>query len=174
MHLTITLRRLAIVGASVGAVLAGAGAASAQTTAQTTANRVTATTPGAVTKTFSYIAAANSKTLTLVNIDSLLINARCGSSGQPIVFAFSSAPRADIFARVFDGFGRLHVSKNTAFTNKTKGIALSPSSGDFDATGTSMFETSTGKVVTVNLAMDNSTTLVGANVCTIFGSLTAS
>jgi hypothetical protein len=174
MHLTITLRRLAIVGASVGAVLAGAGAASAQTTAQTTANRVTATTPGAATKTFSYIAAANSKTLTLVNIDSLLINARCGSSGQPIVFAFSSAPRADIFARVFDGFGRLHVSKNTAFTNKTKGIALSPSSGDFDATGTSMFETSTGKVVTVNLAMDNSTTLVGANVCTIFGSLTAS
>jgi len=129
---------------------------------------------GAVTKTFSYIAKPNSSTGTLVNIDSLLINARCNSSGSPVVFAFTSAGSADIFGRIFDGLGRVHILKNTSFTNKTKGIQLSPPSGDFDATGSVLFESSTGKVVTVNIAFDNSTTLVKQNVCTVFGSIIAS
>ena len=128
---------------------------------------------GAVTRTFSFIGKPNSKTSTVLNIDSLLINARCSANGSPIVFAFSSAPAADIFARVFDGFGRVHILKNTSFTNRTKGIQLSPSSGDFDATGSVLFETSTGKVVTVNIAFDNSTTLVRQNLCTVFGSFIA-
>jgi hypothetical protein len=51
---------------------------------------------------------------------------------------------------------------------------LSPLSGDFDATGSVLFETSTGKVVTVNIAFDNSTTLVKQNVSTVFGSVIAS
>jgi hypothetical protein len=91
-----------------------------------------------------------------------------------VVFAFTSAPRADIFGRIFDGYGRVHILKNTSFTNKTKGIQLSPLSGDFDATGSVLFEASTGSVVTVNIAFDNSTTLVNQKVCTVFGSTIAS
>jgi hypothetical protein len=159
----ISRRRLTAITASICALAGvGAGAASAEVSTN------------AVTKTFSFIAKPNSTTRTVVNIDSLLINARCDSSGRPIVFAFTSAGSTDIFGRVFDGFGRLHVFKNTSFTNKTKGIQLSPLSGDFDATGSVLFETSTGKVVTVNIAFDNSTTLVNQNACTVFGSLIAS
>lgn len=156
-------RRLVAASLAAGALAAlGAASASADVT------------PGAVTKTFSSIAKPNSSTSTLVNIDSLLINARCDSSGKPVVFAFTSAGSSDIFGRVFDGYGRVHILKNTSFTNKTKGIQLSPLSGDFDATGSILFETSTGKVVTVNIGFDNSTTLVKQNLCTVFGSLIAS
>jgi hypothetical protein len=163
MKRIISPRRLVAVTASIGA-LAAIGAASASADVSS----------GAVTKTFSFIAKPSSSTTTLVNIDSLLINARCDSSGRPVVFAFTSAPSADIFGRIFDGYGRVHILKNTSFTNKTKGIQLSPLSGDFDATGSVLFETSTGKVVTVNIGFDNSTTLVKQNVCTVFGSLIAS
>ncbi|HEY4829077.1 MAG TPA: hypothetical protein VIH85_20045 [Solirubrobacteraceae bacterium] len=162
MKRIINPRRLAAVGIAIGALAAiGTATASADVS------------PGAVTKTFSFIAKSNSSTSTLVNIDSLLINARCDSSGRPVVFAFTSAGSADIFGRIFDGYGRVHILKNTSFTNKTKGIQLSPLSGDFDATGSVLFETSTGKVVTVNIAFDNSTTLVKQNVCTVFGSFIA-
>jgi hypothetical protein len=158
----ISPRRLAAVTASIGTLAAiGAASASADVSA------------GAATKTFSLIAKPSSSTTTLVNIDSLLINARCDSSGRPVVFAFTSAGSADIFGRIFDGYGRLHILKNTSFTNKTKGIQLSPVSGDFDATGSLLFETSTGSVVTVNIAFDNSTTLVKQKVCTVFGSTIA-
>jgi hypothetical protein len=157
-----SIRRLATVGASIGAVAAlSAGSAGASVT------------PNAVTRTFSYIAKPSSKTTTLLNIDSLLINARCDSSGRPVIFAFSSASSADIFGRIFDGNGRVHILKNSSFTSQTKGIQLSTSSGDYDATGTVLFETSTGKVVTVNLAFDNSTTLAKQNVCTVYGSMIA-
>lgn len=128
---------------------------------------------GAVTRTFSFIGKPNSRTTTLFNIDSLLINARCDSKGSPIVFAFSSAASADLFGRVFDGLGRVHIIKNSAFTSKTKGVSLSPSVGDYDSTGTVLFETSSGKVVTVNIAFDNSTTLNKMNVCTVYGSVIA-
>ena len=64
--------------------------------------------------------------------------------------------------------------KNSAFTKTSKGVQLSTNSGDFDGTGTVLFETSTGKVVTVNYAFDNSTTLSKQNVCTVYGSLIAS
>jgi hypothetical protein len=165
-----SLRRLAALGATAGALLAlNAGTAGAAPLV----HAVGASSPSAVTKTFSYIAKPSSKTLTLVNIDSLLINGRCDASGRPVVFAFSSAPRADIFAHIFDGYGRVHIVKNTSFTNKTKGTQLSPSSGDFDASGSVLFETTTGSVVTVNIAFDNSTTLVGQKLCTIFGSVIA-
>ncbi len=127
----------------------------------------------AVTKTFSFIGKANSKTQTVVDIDSLLINARCDSRGNPIVFAFSSSTNADLFGRLFDGLGRIHIIKNSSFTNKLKGVALSPSSGDFDTTGIVLFETSTGSVVSVNFALDNSTTLGNLRVCTVYGSLLA-
>ncbi len=160
MKSSISFRRLAAVGVTVGVIIGISGASA-----------VAASAP--VTRTFSFIAAPSSKTSTIVNIDSLLINARCSAGGSPIVFAFTSAPAADIFARVFDGFGRLHTMKNTSFTSKTKGLQLSPSSGDFNATGTVFFETLSGKVVTVNIAFDNSTTLVGRKLCTVFGSFIA-
>jgi hypothetical protein len=134
---------------------------------------VRASRPTPVTRTFSYIAKPSSKTTTLINIDSLLVNARCDSSGRPVIFAFSSASSADIFGRIFDGNGRVHILKNSSFTSQTKGIQLSTSSGDYDATGTVLFETSTGKVVTVQLAFDNSTTLAKQNVCTVYGSTIA-
>jgi hypothetical protein len=127
-----------------------------------------------VTRTFSFIGAPGSRTVTVVNIDSLLINARCNTSGNPVIFAFTSAGAADLFGRVFDGLGRLHIIKNTSFTRASKGVGLSTSSGDFDSTGTVLFEVSNGTVVTVNYAFDNSTTLVRRNVCTVFGSLIAS
>jgi hypothetical protein len=128
----------------------------------------------AVTRTFSFIGKANGSTMTVVNIDSLLINARCDSRGFPVVFAFSSASAADLFGRVFDGLGRLHIIKNTTFTSRSKGVLLSTTSGDFDSTATVLFETSTGNVVSVNYAFDNSTTLNRQNVCTVFGSFIAS
>ncbi len=162
MQHIISLRRLTAATLAVGAVVAaGGGTAVAANTS-------------AVTRTFSFIGKPNSKTSTLINnIDSLTINARCTSNGSPLVFAFSKAPAADIFSRVFDGAGRLHVQKNTSFTNKTKGMQLSPSSNDFDSTGSVLFETLSGQVVTVNIAFDNSTTLAKRNVCTVFGSFIA-
>jgi hypothetical protein len=161
MQHIINIRRLAALTLTVGAVIA----AGTQTAIAAPAT--------AVTRTFSFIGPTNSKTVTLINnVDSLTINARC-KNGSPLVFAFSKAPAADIFARVFDGSGRVHVLKNTSFTNKTKGIQLSPSTNDFDSTGSVLFETLTGNVVTVNIAFDNSTTLVKRNLCTVFGSFIA-
>jgi hypothetical protein len=129
---------------------------------------------GPATRTFSFIDKANSKTTTLVNVDSLLINARCDSSGSPVIFAFTSASTADLFGRMFDGFGRGHIIKNSAFTKQSKGVSLSPSvSGDYNSSGTVMFESSNGAVVTVNYAFDNSTTLGKMNVCTVYGSVIA-
>jgi hypothetical protein len=92
-----------------------------------------------------------------------------------VVFAFSSASNADLFGRLFDGLGRVHIIKNSSFTKTgaPRGVSLTPSSGDFDSTGIVMFETSTGKVVTVDYALDNSTTLSKLNVCTVYGSLIA-
>ena len=162
MQHIINIRRLAALTLTSGAVIA-VGASTAVAAPAT-----------ALTRTFSFIGKPGSKTVTLINnVDSLTINARCTSNGSPLVFAFSRAPAADIFARVFDGSGRVHVLKNTSFTNKTKGIQLSPSNNDFDSTGSVLFETLTGQVVTVNIAFDNSTTLVRRNVCTVFGSLIA-
>ena len=129
---------------------------------------------GAVTRTFSLIDRPGSSTATIVNIDSLLINARCDSRGNPVIFAFTSADRADLFGRIFDGLGRLHIVKNSSFTKTSRGVGLTPSSGDFDSTGSVLFETSTGKVVTVSYALDNSTTLARQNVCTVYGSFIAS
>jgi hypothetical protein len=130
--------------------------------------------PLPVTKTFSFIGKPGSRTVTLVNIDQLLINARCSSAGSPVIFAFSAASAADLFGRIFDGLGRLHLIKNSSFTRASKGVSLSTSSGDFDATGSALFEVSNGKVVTVNYAFDNSTTLARKNVCTVYGSVIAS
>jgi PKD repeat protein len=133
-----------------------------------------AITSNPVTKTFSFIGKLNSKTSTIVNIDSLVINARCSSSGSPLIFAFSGAQKADLFGRFFDGLGRLHIVKNSSFVKGTSGVALYPSSNDFDATGAVLFEVSDGTVVTVNYAFDNSTTLAKQNVCTVYGSYVAS
>ena len=152
----------ALIVSIVALVLIAAGTSGATTTASP------------VTRTFSFIAKPGSKTATVFNIDSLLINARCDSRGNPVIFAFSFANSADLFGRIFDGLGRLHVVKNSSFTTKSRGVGLSTSSGDFDATGTVLFERSDGRVVTVNYAFDNSTTLGKQNLCTVYGSFVAS
>jgi hypothetical protein len=152
---------LAAAVASGGLLVVNAGAAGAITS-------------NPVTKTFSFIGQPGSKTSTLVNIDSLLINARCSSNGSPVIFAFSSAQKADLFGRFFDGLGRLHIVKNSSFVKGSSGVPLYPSSGDFDSTGAVLFEVSDGTVVTVNYAFDNSTTLAKQNVCTVYGSYVAS
>jgi hypothetical protein len=164
----ISTRRLAAVIVSTIALVALAGG-----TAMASA-RARISVASAVTKTFSFTGKSNSKTTTIVNIDSLLINARCDSRGNPVIFAFSSSDNADLFGRMFDGLGRVHIIKNSTFTNKSKGVSLSPSaSGDFDSSGTVMFGTSDGKVVTVDYAFDNSTTFNHLNVCTVYGSVIA-
>ena len=163
MKRIIRTRAAAALILSVGALALLAGASSSM-----------AATTGPVTRTFSFIGKANGKTVTVVNIDSLLINARCDARGFPVVFAFSSASAADLFGRVFDGLGRIHIIKNTSFTNRSAGVLLSTTSGDYDSSGTLLFETSTGNVVTVAYAFDNSTTLNKRNVCTVFGSFIAS
>jgi hypothetical protein len=128
-----------------------------------------------LTRTFSFIGNANSKTTTIVNLDFLTINARCDSLGHPIIFAFSGFNNAEIFGRVFDGLGRIHIIKNSAFTKANKGIQLSVSTNaDFDSSGTVLYETSSGRVVTVDYAFDNATTLNHLNVCTVYGSVIAS
>ncbi len=170
MKRTIGTRGLAaLVGSIVALVVLAAGTSGATVTT----SRATVTSTGAVTRTFSFIGKANSKTMNMVNIDSFLINARCDSRGNPVIFAFSSASNADLFGRIFDGLGRIHIIKSSSFTKKTMGLSLSTSSGDFDSTGTVLFETSSGKVVTVNYAFDNSTTLAKLNVCTVYGSVIA-
>jgi hypothetical protein len=128
---------------------------------------------GPVTKTFSFIGKPNSSTKTVINIDQFVVNARCDRGGAPVIFGFTTAGTADLFGRVFDGLSRLHIIKNTTF-NKKSSVLLSTTSGDFDSTGTLLFETSTGTVVTVQYAFDNSTTLGRQNLCTVFGSYIAS
>jgi hypothetical protein len=131
---------------------------------------------GPVTRTFSLIKQPNSKTYTVVSIDGLTINARCNQSGNPVVFAFSSATNGDLFGRLYDGLGRLHIIHNTSFSKSksNKGVQLSPSAGsDFDSSGTFLYENARGQTVTVNIAFDDSTTLNKLNVCTVFGSLIA-
>ena len=157
--------------------VAGAGAVAAENVTASTVSKTTGTrtiTATAITRTFSFIGAPNSKTVTIVNIDSLTINARCDGRGSPIVFGFTSASAADLFGRIFDGLGRIHIVRNSAFTKRSKGIALYPSGGDYDTTGTLLFETSTGQVVKVDYALDNSTTLNHQRVCTVYGSYIAS
>ena len=129
---------------------------------------------GAVTRTFSFTAKSNSSTKTLFNINGILVNARCDNKGNPVVYAFSSASNADLFGHVFDGLGRLHIIKNSAFIKSNKGVLLSTTSGDFDSTGNVLFETSNGKVVTITFAFDNSTTLNKLSLCTVYGSYVAS
>jgi hypothetical protein len=128
---------------------------------------------GPVTRTFSFIAPPGSKTANIVSIDGLTINARCGSAGQPVIFAFSGVAKADILGRIFDGLGRVHVIHNTSFGPGVS-VALSTTSGDFDASGSVLFETPAGKVVTVSYGFDNATTLGKQNLCTVFGSAIAS
>jgi hypothetical protein len=152
---------LALIVSIVGLGAVGAGAAGAA--------------PGPVTKTFSFIASANTPKTgkVIVNVDGLVINARCNAKGEPVIFAFSNAD-ADLFGRVFDGFGRLSSIKQSAFIKGNKGVLLSVNNGDFDASGNVLYETFAGKVVTVNYAFDNSTTLNKRNVCTVYGSAIAS
>lgn len=142
--------------ASLAGVAAGAAPAVAQT--------------GPVTRTFSYRASPNqAKGKLILNVDGLSINARCNAAGEPVIYAFSNAD-ADLFGRVFDGYGRLSSIKQSAFTKSNKGVLLSVNNGDFDASGEVNYETFTGKVVTVQYAFDNSTTLNKRPLCTVYGS----
>jgi hypothetical protein len=155
-------RRLAVLVVSVGAL-------AALTIGVTSATAATS----ALTRTFNFIGKANSKTVTLLSIDGMTVNARCNASGDPVVFAFSSATNADLFGRLFDGLGRYHIIKNSSFTKSNKGVRLSPTSGDFDSTGTVLYENARGQTVTVNYAADDSTTLNHLDVCTVYGSVIA-
>ena len=149
-------------------------ASSDHATVKTTVHRaIVKGTAGPVTRTFSFIGPPGSKTANIVSINGLTINARCGSAGQPVIFAFSGVAKADILGRIFDGLGRLHIIHNTSFGPNVS-VALSTTSGDFDASGSVLFETPTGKVVTVSYGFDNATTLGKQNFCTVFGSATAS
>ncbi len=130
------------------------------------------------THTFYFTNTTNNKSTTLFNVDGLLVNARCSPTDAPVIFAFTSAAKADLLGHVIDGSGNVHVIANDAFTSKSKGVSLAPAiKGDFDAAGVLNFEANNGKaasVVTVNYSFDNKPTLANQNVCTVYGSLTAS
>lgn len=158
--------------AAAAALAAGVLGAGAATTSAATNVGVTS---GAVTKAFSYYSSPGSKTAkTLFNIDGFSANARCSSAGSPIVFAFSSGPGGDLLGHVIDGAGRVHVIHNTSFNKKSKGQGIYPSSSDFDASGVVAYEDINSRVVTVTYALDNSTTLNGRKLCTVYGTYTAS
>jgi hypothetical protein len=160
-------RGLAAAVLSVGALMAfGAGPVGAAPGVKTVTN--------AIPRTFSFIGKPGGRTVGIVNINGFQMNARCDSRGNPVIFAFSLASKADLLGRIFDGLGRLHIVHNTSFVKGTKGVFLSTSSGDFDASGSVLFEDSNGNVVSVNYAFDNATTLLKQNVCTVYGSLVAS
>jgi hypothetical protein len=127
-----------------------------------------------VTKTFSFINTTNNKTTTLFSADGLLVNARCDPQNAPVIFAFTSAFNANLLGHVIDGSGRLHVIANDAFNRFGKGVSLAPNIvGDRDASGTLVYETGVGKVVSVTYAFDNSPTLGGKKVCTVYGTYVA-
>ena len=175
------LKRRWVLGAltvsTVAMAVVTAGTASAKNDHETVKTRVHAATvkssAGPVTRTFSFIGPSGSKTANVVSIDGLTINARCGTGGQPVIFGFSSVAGSDILGRIFDGLGRAHIIHNTSFGPGVS-IALSTSSGDFDASGSVLFETPAGKVVTVAYGFDNAPTLGKQKVCTVFGSAIAS
>jgi hypothetical protein len=132
------------------------------------------TVTNAIPRTFSFIGKPGGRTVGIVNINGFQMNARCDSRGNPVIFGFSLAAKADLLGRIFDGLGRLHSVHNTSFVKGTSGVFLSTTSGDFDASGSVLFEDSNGNVVSVNYAFDNATTLAKQNVCTVYGSLIAS
>jgi hypothetical protein len=166
------VRGLTAIGLSIGAIavlaVPGASSAAAAFRARPAAS------PTAVTKTFSFIGKPGSKTSTLMNIDNFAMNARCDTHGLPIVYAFSSANAGDLFGNFVDGAGRTHLIHNTSFAKGNKGVLVSSPSSDQDSSGILLFENSNGKVVTVNYAFDNSTTLNKQNLCTVYGSYVAS
>jgi|SRR3981081_324944 hypothetical protein len=126
---------------------------------------------GPVTKTFNFINTTNNKTTTLFTADGLSVNARCDPLNAPVIFAFTSAFNANLLGHVIDGSGRLHLIANDAFNRFGKGVSLAPNiAGDRDASGTLVYETFAGKVVSVTYAFDNSPTLGGKKVCTVYGS----
>jgi hypothetical protein len=81
----------------------------------------------------------------VVSIDGLVINARCDARGEPVIYAFSSAD-ADLFGRVFDGYGRLSSIKQSSFVKGNPGVLLSVNKVDFDASGNVLYETYRGAV----------------------------
>ncbi len=172
-------RSLAPLIVSVGAVVVlASGTSNASVKSSDAKVRVKVATltigSGPISKTFAFIGRGGSRTTTLFNLDTLLVNARCDTGGNPVVFAFTSATNGDIFGRMFDGFGRLHIIKNSAFTKRSRGVNLAPIvNGDYNSSGTVMFENSSGKSVTVNYAFDNRTTLNHLQVCTVWGSVVA-
>lgn len=167
----------ALIVSIVAVAVAATGTASASSdhaTVKTTVHRaIVKGSAGPVTRTFSFIGAPGSKTANIVSINGLTINARCGSAGQPVIFAFSGVAKSDILGRIFDGLGRVHIIHNTSFGPNVS-VALSTTSGDFDASGSVLFETPAGKVVTVSYGFDNAATLGKQNLCTVFGSAIAS
>jgi hypothetical protein len=167
----------ALIVSIVAVAVAATGTASASSdhaTVKTTVHRaIVKGSAGPVTRTFSFIGAPGSKTVNIVSINGLTINARCGSAGQPVIFAFSGVAKSDILGRIFDGLGRVHIIHNTSFGPNVS-VALSTTSGDFDASGSVLFETPAGKVVTVSYGFDNAATLGKQNFCTVFGSAIAS
>jgi hypothetical protein len=157
---------------SVKSILVSSSILAASLASTSAASAAVARAP--LTRTFSFIGAPRSKTVTLVNTDSLLINARCNAQGEPVIYAFSSSHNADLFGRFYDGLGRLHIVRDSSFVKGDPAVLLSATSGDFDATGTVMFETYNARVVTVDYAFDNSTTLAKRNVCTVYGTAISS
>ncbi len=163
MQHIISVRRLAALTLTAGAICAIGGQAAVAAPAT------------AVTRTFSFIGEAElqDRDRCSTTFDGLVINARCTRTARRSCSRSPGRPPPTSSPGCSTEPVGCTSMKNTSFTNKTKGIQLSPSNNDFDSTGSVLFETLTGQVVTVNIAFDNSTTLVRRNLCTVFGSYIA-
>ena len=137
-------------------------------------NAAAAGSSGPVTKTFNFTSTTNNNTTTLFSADGLTVNARCDPQNAPVIFAFTSAFNSDLLGHVIDGAGHVHLIANDSFNKFGKGVSLAPNiTGDRDASGTLVYSTFAGKVVSVTYAFDNSPTFGGKKVCTVYGTYVA-
>jgi len=124
--------------------------------------------------TFAFRGTPGSSMRTLLNIDGLTIRARCDSAGKPRISATTSATNADLFGHVVTGSSKVHAIADDAFHAGVTDSLVAGAAGDPDASGSVQYEVSSGKLVSVNYSFDNSRTLNGINVCTVYGSALSS
>ncbi len=117
----------------------------------------------------SFTARPHSSTVKLLNVDGLTIKTSCSSAGEAVIRATTSSTNADLIGHVIDSKGVGHAIADDAFHRGVTDDLTATVGGDQDASGNAVYETAAGKVVSLTYAFDNSSTLNGKNVCTVYG-----
>lgn len=124
--------------------------------------------------TFAFQGTPGSSERTLLNVNGLTLKARCDSHGSAHISATTSGTNADLFGHVITGSGRVHAIADDAFHKGVTQNLVAGVTGDPDASGTVEYQVAPSKLVTVNYSFDNSRTLNGMKVCTVYGSALSS